>query len=81
MVTNGAGGLIQALRALLPAGTAAVLLAHLEKPSLVKYFGDPNLQGYAILQKIFISVPPRIYRSRRRATQRKTPRWKLKPQS
>ena len=28
---------------------------HLEKPSLAKYLGDPNLQGYARLQKIFFA--------------------------
>jgi len=26
---------------------------HLEKPSLAKYLGDPKLQGYAVLQKLF----------------------------
>ena len=28
---------------------------HLEKPSLAKYLGDPKLQGYARLQKIFFA--------------------------
>jgi pimeloyl-ACP methyl ester carboxylesterase len=28
---------------------------HLEKPSLAKHLGDPNLKGYAILQKIFFT--------------------------
>ena len=28
---------------------------HLDKPSLAKYLGDPNLKGYAILQKIFFA--------------------------
>lgn len=28
---------------------------HLEKPSLVKYFANPSLQGYARLQKIFFT--------------------------
>ena len=28
---------------------------HLDKPSLAKYLGDPKLQGYAVLQKIFFS--------------------------
>jgi hypothetical protein len=28
---------------------------HLEKPSLAKYLGDPKLQGYAVLQKIFFA--------------------------
>jgi len=28
---------------------------HLEKPSLAKYIGDPKLQGYAVLQKIFFA--------------------------
>ncbi len=30
-------------------------IMHLEKPSLAKYFGDPDLRGYAILQKIFFA--------------------------
>jgi len=28
-------------------------IMHLDKPSLAKYLGDPKLQGYTILQKIF----------------------------
>jgi pimeloyl-ACP methyl ester carboxylesterase len=28
-------------------------IMHLDKPSLAKYLGDPKLQGYAVLQKIF----------------------------
>jgi pimeloyl-ACP methyl ester carboxylesterase len=28
---------------------------HLDKPSLAKYLGDPNLKGYTILQKIFFA--------------------------
>jgi pimeloyl-ACP methyl ester carboxylesterase len=28
---------------------------HLDKPSLAKYLGDPNLKGYAVLQKIFFA--------------------------
>lgn len=28
---------------------------HLDKPSLARYFGDPQLQGYALLQKIFFT--------------------------
>ena len=28
---------------------------HLDKPSLAKYLGDPKLQGYAVLQKIFFA--------------------------
>jgi len=28
---------------------------HIEKPALAKYFGDPNLQGYARLQKLFFA--------------------------
>src|SRR6516165_4297351 len=28
---------------------------HLDKPSLAKYHGDPNLQGYGVLQKIFFA--------------------------
>jgi hypothetical protein len=27
----------------------------LDKPSLAKYLGDPKLQGYAVLQKIFFA--------------------------
>jgi pimeloyl-ACP methyl ester carboxylesterase len=30
-------------------------IMHLEKPSLAKHFGNPKLQGYAILQKIFFA--------------------------
>jgi pimeloyl-ACP methyl ester carboxylesterase len=30
-------------------------IMHLEKPSLARYLNDPNLQGYAVLQKIFFS--------------------------
>ena len=30
-------------------------IMHLEKPSLAKHLGDPNLKGYAILQKIFFT--------------------------
>jgi pimeloyl-ACP methyl ester carboxylesterase len=30
-------------------------IMHLEKPSLAKYLGDPSLQGYAVLQKIFFA--------------------------
>jgi pimeloyl-ACP methyl ester carboxylesterase len=30
-------------------------IMHLDKPSLAKYFGDPKLQGYAVLQKIFFA--------------------------
>ena len=30
-------------------------IMHLEKPSLARYLGDPKLQGYAILQKIFFA--------------------------
>jgi len=28
---------------------------HLDKPSLARYFADPQLQGYALLQKIFFA--------------------------
>jgi pimeloyl-ACP methyl ester carboxylesterase len=28
---------------------------HLDKPSLARYFTDPHLQGYALLQKIFFA--------------------------
>src|SRR6266849_7452618 len=31
-------------------------IMHLEKPSLARYLNDPNIQGYAVLQKIFF--PP-----------------------
>ena len=30
-------------------------IMHLQKPSLAKYLGDPKLQGYAVLQKIFFA--------------------------
>ena len=30
-------------------------IMHLDKPSLAKYLGDPNLQGYTVLQKIFFA--------------------------
>ena len=30
-------------------------IMHLEKPSLAKYLADPNLQGYAVLQRIFFA--------------------------
>jgi pimeloyl-ACP methyl ester carboxylesterase len=30
-------------------------IMHVEKPSLAKYLGDPTLQGYAVLQKIFFA--------------------------
>jgi pimeloyl-ACP methyl ester carboxylesterase len=30
-------------------------IMHLEKPSLARYFGDPTLKGYAVLQKIFFA--------------------------
>src|SRR5579859_823502 len=31
-------------------------IMHLDKPSLAKYLGDPKLQGYAVLQKIFFAL-------------------------
>ena len=31
-------------------------IMHLDKPSLAKYLGDPKLQGYAVLQKIFFAA-------------------------
>lgn len=31
---------------------------HLEKPSLARHLGDPTLQGYAVLQKIFFAPTP-----------------------
>ena len=30
-------------------------IMHLEQPSIAKYLGDPSLQGYAVLQKIFFA--------------------------
>jgi pimeloyl-ACP methyl ester carboxylesterase len=45
-------------RRLILAGTAprgGEDIMHLEKPSLAKYLGDPKLQGYAVLQKIFFA--------------------------
>jgi pimeloyl-ACP methyl ester carboxylesterase len=30
-------------------------IMHLDKPSLAKYLGDPKLEGYAVLQKIFFA--------------------------
>ena len=30
-------------------------IMHLDKPSLAKYLNDPTLQGYAVLQKIFLA--------------------------
>jgi pimeloyl-ACP methyl ester carboxylesterase len=30
-------------------------IMHLEKPGLARYLGDPNLRGYAVLQKIFFA--------------------------
>ncbi len=30
-------------------------IMHLDKPSLAKYLGDPKLQGYAVLQRIFFA--------------------------
>jgi pimeloyl-ACP methyl ester carboxylesterase len=30
-------------------------IMHLDKPSLAKHLGDPNLKGYAVLQKIFFA--------------------------
>jgi pimeloyl-ACP methyl ester carboxylesterase len=33
-------------------------IMHLEKPSLAKYFQDPKLRGYALLQKIFFAPTP-----------------------
>jgi pimeloyl-ACP methyl ester carboxylesterase len=45
-------------RKIILAGTAprgGTDIMHLEKPSLGKYFRDPNLKGYQILQKIFFA--------------------------
>jgi pimeloyl-ACP methyl ester carboxylesterase len=36
-----------------PRGGEAIM--HLDKPSLARYFGDPQLQGYPLLQKIFFA--------------------------
>jgi pimeloyl-ACP methyl ester carboxylesterase len=33
-------------------------IMHLEKPSLAKYLGDPKLQGYTVLQKLFFAPTP-----------------------
>src|SRR4030095_2040708 len=33
-------------------------IMHLEKPSLTRHLGDPTLQGYAVLQKIFFAPSP-----------------------
>jgi pimeloyl-ACP methyl ester carboxylesterase len=33
-------------------------IMHLEKPSLARYLNDPQLQGYAVLQKIFFPATP-----------------------
>jgi pimeloyl-ACP methyl ester carboxylesterase len=47
-----------AIRRMILAGTAprgGEEIMHLEKPSLAKYLGDPNLKGYARLQKIFFA--------------------------
>jgi pimeloyl-ACP methyl ester carboxylesterase len=33
-------------------------IMHLEKPSLARYLGDPGLEGYAVLQKIFFAPTP-----------------------
>lgn len=49
------------LRRLILVGTAprgGEDIMRLEKPSLAKYLGDPKLQGYAVLQKIFFAPTP-----------------------
>src|SRR5262245_57084401 len=33
-------------------------IMHLEKPSLARHFGDPTLEGYAVLQRIFFAPTP-----------------------
>ena len=33
-------------------------IMHLDKPSLARHLGDPNLRGYAVLQKIFFAPTP-----------------------
>jgi pimeloyl-ACP methyl ester carboxylesterase len=33
-------------------------IMHLEKPSLARHLGDPTLEGYAVLQKIFFAGSP-----------------------
>ena len=48
----------EAVRKLVLVGTAprgGEDVMHLEKPSLAKHLGDPELQGYQILQKIFFT--------------------------
>jgi pimeloyl-ACP methyl ester carboxylesterase len=47
-----------AIRRMILVGTAprgGEDIMHLDKPSLAKHFGDPKLQGYEILQKIFFA--------------------------
>jgi len=49
------------LRRLILVGTAprgGEDIMHLEKPTLARYLGDPKLQGYAVLQKIFFAPTP-----------------------
>ncbi len=46
------------LRRLILVGTAprgGEDIMHLDKPSIARYLGDPQLQGYAVLQKIFFA--------------------------
>ena len=33
-------------------------IMHLEKPSLAQFLSDPNLKGYAVLQKLFFAPTP-----------------------
>jgi pimeloyl-ACP methyl ester carboxylesterase len=33
-------------------------IMHLDKPPLAQFFGDPNLKGYAVLQKLFFAPTP-----------------------
>lgn len=45
-------------RKLILVGTAprgGECIMHLEKPSIARYLGDPKLEGYAVLQKIFFA--------------------------
>src|SRR5262245_19790490 len=46
------------IRRMILAGTAprgGEDIMHLDKPSLAKYLGDPNLRGYAVLGKLFFA--------------------------
>jgi pimeloyl-ACP methyl ester carboxylesterase len=45
-------------------------IMHLEKPSLARHLGDPNLQGYAVLQKIFFAPTSSSQEAGRRFVER-----------